>query len=219
MSRFLILFFAGSGLGALVGLLLGMSASPVVAAVLGAAVPFAVGFATWFSTKRAPNNTNTASTMSLYSVVVGGFAWAAVLFTGLGVAIRTHGWLSPSPAALVEQWKKAGFSDYEARAMVSGSLNPSSLAHTSEGEEKASPHPSVNLGNSVLFSGITQETIRDLTPMVENATLDSLKESFTRRGGFLKRAVDYTDGKHMDPSDQKQFLKDFFYIVSQSPPQ
>lgn len=202
-----LLLFAGCGLGALVGLLLGMSVSPVVSSVLGALLPFAVGFAAWFSKRRRMPASGGSSPAIAYAAVVAVFAWMALGSTCLGVAIRTYGWLSPSPAYQIEQWKEAGFSMEEAKAM----------AFREAGQEskisgvRATP---VEAWRSVLYTSGTQASVGDLTPLIGNATLPKLKEAFVKEGGPLKKAVEYVDRAKLPDDQQRIFLENFLRMLS-----
>src|ERR1700741_2864708 len=97
--------FAGVGLGLLVGVL-GLSSSPVVSVVVGA---LAAGMVTLLGFARSSKDGD--SSYAEGSVIrLGGFGVACAAAVLLGVAIRTHSWLSPSIAKQVSEVQRAGYS-------------------------------------------------------------------------------------------------------------
>jgi hypothetical protein len=94
--------FAGVGLGLLVGVLVGLSSSPVVSVVLGA---LAAGMVTLLGFARSSKDGD--SSYAEGSVIrLGGFGVACAAAVLLGVAIRTHSWLSPSIANQVPRSRR-----------------------------------------------------------------------------------------------------------------
>lgn len=205
-------FAAGGAVGALLGFTMGMSASPVVGTVLAA---LGAGLLALLGLKREGEAEREASVCAASSWRILGFGILAVAATLLGVAIRTHGWLSPSLAEQHRALTEAGFSDVEARQILWARENmpaepasplpapealrpaddrttPAAL-HTDAGPPLASPH------DSVLFAAAADDCskldagqYRDM-----NAFLSSLGQ---RKGKYGQLAADL---QRLDAADQK----------------
>ena len=101
----LLHFLAGGSIGALLGLCMGLSISPVVATVLAA-----LGTSLLALLGLKDSSTGGGQTQA-NSLRVLGFGVFAVVCVGVGLTIRTHSWLSPSPASQRAALKEAGMSD------------------------------------------------------------------------------------------------------------
>ena len=116
---------AGGGIGLLLGILVGLSAIPVVANLLAAITAATVAFvglrvqtkAKAKDSERADESGRADPSMST-RVRVGSFAIFCVLGILSGVFIRAHDLLSRPLPERVAEWKKSGFSNAEARAIV-----------------------------------------------------------------------------------------------------
>ena len=144
--------FAGVGLGLLVGVLVGLSSSPVVSVVIGA---LAAGMVTLLGFSRSTKDGDTSSSEG--SVIrLGGFGIACTAAVLFGVFIRAHNWISPSIAQQVDEVRKAGYSEDEARRWVAYKnvgtvLEPGSGSGRSE--QPAPVRGTEPVAASVLFSG------------------------------------------------------------------
>ncbi len=106
-----MLFFVGLCLGGITGLLLGLSVSPVVGSIVGAILALSISFF-GLEEKARTGQARFASGQIL------SFGMGLVASMILGVWMRTHQWLSPSPAAQVRFWKDAGLSDAQAKDLM-----------------------------------------------------------------------------------------------------
>jgi hypothetical protein len=199
----------------LAGLLLGMSGSPVVAATLGALIPFAIAFLTWFASNRALKRGGDAATDQAagYASVVAGFGVAAVAATLFGVAARANDWLSPSPATLVNRWREAGFGDEDARKLAVQALSPGATT-AREGKSGGESAPGPALIRTVLFSGKSEKSFRDLAPMLEEAELGEIEKSFEKQGGLLGSAVEVA--REMEEGERREFLVRCYQVLERS---
>ena len=91
----------GAALGILLGLLVGLSASEVLATVLGLRSEDAGGLLPGGNGAR-----------------IGGFAVGMAIALMVGVVIRTHGMLEPSPSERAAAWVEAGLSEMDAVQLV-----------------------------------------------------------------------------------------------------
>jgi hypothetical protein len=137
--------FAGVGLGVLTGLLVGLSASPVVASVVGA---IAAGIVTLLG--LAPGDGSRKMFAPGSTVRLGTFGLACALATLLGLYIRTHELLSPTPDQQIASLRKAGLNQEQATQWV--------LAKFFE------PSGKVGVGSSVLFSGTGVDECQEFDP-------------------------------------------------------
>ena len=110
MSRIevVIALGAGVGVGAVVGIIMGLSASPVVGTVLGA---LSAGLLVLLGLNNRPSD-------ALSSLRVAAFGIACMAAILLGIAVRTHSWLSPNVHEEVARWTSAGFSPQQAQQLV-----------------------------------------------------------------------------------------------------
>ena len=104
----LLAFYGGSGIGLLFGIIMGTSTTPTVATVLGALTAVLAGVLglndKYFNNAKA--------------VRIGSFGFACVIGAYMGLFVRSHNLLSPSPEALKEQYVQLGFSEERALELV-----------------------------------------------------------------------------------------------------
>lgn len=99
---------AGAGVGIVIGVIMGLSASPVVGTVLGsvsAGLLALLGF-----------KSGTLNALGAFRVAAFGLACVTGIF--VGIAVRTHSWLSPNLEEEVSRWKAAGFTPQQAQQLV-----------------------------------------------------------------------------------------------------
>lgn len=144
---------AGSGLGLLVGLLLGLSSSHVVSLVIAA---LATGMVTLLGFTRDARVDQTSHSVGS-AVRLGCFGIACAAAVLLGLAIRTHDWLSPSLHDQIKRVHEAGYTLDQAREWVatrnlgSGfSLVDSTKSSSADTDSQNTSNPPV--ASSVLFS-------------------------------------------------------------------
>ncbi|SRR5258707_10121573 len=126
--------FAGAGLGILTGLLVGLSSSPVVASVVGA---LAAGIVTLLGLVQSDGSKKLFAPGA--PARLGTFGLACALGTLLGLYVRTHDLLSPTPQQQIASLVKAGFDKEQAKQWL--------LAKQFGVNGKA------GVGSSALFSG------------------------------------------------------------------
>lgn len=105
-------FGIGIAVGLLLGLLVGLSASEVVASVVAGLVGL---LGTLFGLR---SETAAGILPGANGARVVGFALAMVSALLMGIFIRTHGLLEPTPQESVARWENAGFSKREAAQLV-----------------------------------------------------------------------------------------------------
>lgn len=98
----------GSATGLLLGVLLGLSAAPVVAAFIGGLTALLMAL---FSAKQNSEG-------SIYPYVVFAFALCSIGGVTLGIATRTHSWLSPDLRDSRDVWLDLGYSKEQARDLA-----------------------------------------------------------------------------------------------------
>jgi len=116
-------------IGASIGLITGLSVSPVAGTVVATLLSIVVGFVGLGG--KAGSLTEIASTR-----VVGFCLGLAVAVPG-AIMIRTHQWLAESPEASVRRWKEAGYTDEQARSLVT--VERLGVTLTSPGDASPSP--------------------------------------------------------------------------------
>lgn len=104
----LLAFYGGSGIGLLFGIIMGTSTTPTVATILGALTAVLAGVLglndKYFNNAKA--------------VRIGSFGFACVIGAYMGLFVRSHNLLSPSPEALKKQYVQLGFSEERALELV-----------------------------------------------------------------------------------------------------
>ena len=103
-----IAIYSGSGIGLLIGVLMGLAVSPTVGVIIGA-------LASILAVLLGLNDTQFSNAKA---VRIGSFGFACVLGAFLGIFVRTHNLLSPSPQALLQTYTKLGFSEPEVRDFI-----------------------------------------------------------------------------------------------------
>ena len=116
-------FFAGGAVGAFLGLLVGMSASPVVASVVSGLVGFVTAFATAMlggglheAVKRSAEAHRPAAIEA--HVYLAGFSLFGIAAVLVGLHMRTHNTLSPTPKEVVDRWVNAGLLPAQAQQVA-----------------------------------------------------------------------------------------------------
>ena len=177
--------FAGVGLGVLTGLLVGLSASPVVASVVGA---IAASIVTLLG--LAPGDGSRKLFASGSALRLGTFGLACALATLLGLYIRTHDLLSPTPDQQIASLHKAGLNQEQATQWV--------LAKRFEPTGKA------GVGSSVLFSGTGVDDCQEFDPTRYKDAQEQLAHFQSIGGRYLAFA---TGIQSLSDSDKLIVLK------------
>jgi hypothetical protein len=117
-----VLFLYGAAVGLFVGLLVGLSVSPVVATVVSAIVGVVTAFCTATlggglkeAIQRSRDRGTSSSDAHIY---LAGFCVAGFVSCIIGIYLRTHNALSPTPHELVDEWRAAGLTQQEAQEEV-----------------------------------------------------------------------------------------------------
>lgn len=105
-------FSIGAAVGLLLGLIVGLAASEVVASVVAGLVGL-LGALFGLRSEAA-----TGILPGVNGARIAGFALAMVASLLVGVYVRTHGLLEPTPQESVATWKEAGLSKKEAVQLV-----------------------------------------------------------------------------------------------------
>lgn len=203
------IFTASVGLGLLLGALAGLSVSPVVATVIGAIAPFAVAFAAWIGTKRDPS-----VDASEYYVAVAGLSWAAVAALVIGIHIRAHNSLSPTPLEVEQRWEAAGLAKPDALQEARAELGAGS-AGAAVNSGKSGPSENA----SVLFSGpyTSSQLVADMG-IVQAGNLDNISAAFRQLGGPLAQQVDSVDDRiqshKMSREDAVIYLQGYYQALT-----
>lgn len=108
--------FNGLGIGLLLGILLGLSVSPVVSGVI----------ATISSLLAVLIGLNEKFLDSLKSLRIGSFGLFSVVGIMLGLYLRANNPFAPSLLDKMEEYRSIGYSDEEARAMITGFIKADS---------------------------------------------------------------------------------------------
>lgn len=128
-------FGAGIAMGLLLGLIVGLSASEVVASVVAGLVGLLgtlLGLRSEDAAGILPGGNGQR---------VAGFALAMVIALLIGIFVRTHGLLEPSPQESAARWVAAGLSEKEAAQLVAferTGLLPEGLSAGSANRSRAS---------------------------------------------------------------------------------
>ena len=99
--------FSGIGLGALVGLLVALSSAHVVGSVIAALTALLAGF---FGLSKVELDKGWR---------IGSFGFACIVGVIVGLMIRNGGELLPTVESQVQEWTSAGYSEQQARELVS----------------------------------------------------------------------------------------------------
>lgn len=99
MQKISIAIYSGSGIGLLIGVLMGLAISPTVGLIIGALA----------SILAVLLGLNDAQFSDAKAIRIGSFGFACVLGAFLGIFIRAHNFLSPSPADLLKTYKVLGY--------------------------------------------------------------------------------------------------------------
>ena len=100
--------YGGAGIGLLFGVIMGTSTTPTVATVLGALTAMLAAIL----------GLNDSLFNNAKAVRIGSFGFACVLGAYLGMFVRSHNLLSPSPEALKAQYVNLGLSEEQAVQLV-----------------------------------------------------------------------------------------------------
>jgi hypothetical protein len=160
---------AGLAMGLTVGLLLGLSASPVASSVMASLLAVAV---TFFGFEGKLGKMQAA----VSSARVMTFCIGLLLATPAAIWLRTNHMLSPGIATMTADWRKAGYSEEQARAFVAYER----LGLLIDGQIKREDRPVATTADSVLFSAATK---------VECSSLD--RERFGSADARLKAMQDF----------------------------
>ncbi len=152
--------------GVLVGSLVGLSGAPVVAALLATLGSLVAGFlAVRLGTKTELTHATRLAT------ALGCFALGGLAGVALGVATRTHDWLSPTPAAQIARLEAAGFSRAEAKAHW--------LGRVTAAQESGVPFAA----SSILFGNESGRSLVRYAPVVAQGSFDAVMAVFEEAGG------------------------------------
>ncbi|MER9867198.1 hypothetical protein NKJ35_08300 [Mesorhizobium sp. M0136] len=102
---------SGISLGFLTGLLVGLTTASVTSSVISSLLALVVAIVGLSKDSNVLFSTNN-------SIRLSSFAFAAIISVLLGLYMRTHDLLSPSPAQLYNELKLASYSDDDARSLV-----------------------------------------------------------------------------------------------------
>jgi len=162
--------FAGAGTGLLLGLLLGLSASPVVAVVVGALAALLaslIGLPLPGKAGAAADAPGPAQRKAAHWRAAV-FSLVCVLGLLIGLYVRTHDLLSPTPRSLqvqVDELTALGFSSAEARRIV--------VLHKLDDSPVPAPASTALPGRSLLFAAqaercerLNPERFKDLAATV-----------------------------------------------------
>jgi hypothetical protein len=178
---------AGSALGVLVGVLLGLSVTQVVGGVIAS---LAAILAAFFGLV-APGQAQTADR----TWRIAGFGFACTLGVLLGVAARSHDWLSEPLAEQVRRWTQAGASPEDAVAYVAYRQ----LGIVPSGRSIVPPKPSE--AGSVLFAAHDPATCARLRRSRFGAPADRLSAMGNAGAGWASFAAALRDlpAERLDP--------------------
>jgi hypothetical protein len=170
----------GAAMGLLLGLMVGLSGSPVVGAVVAGLLTVLGAFfglaapGTKEPEREAPRAR--ARDGARRGLTVAGFGLMGVVGVLLGVYLRAHGALSPSPRQRFERWRDAGFDSTRARALTEFELT----GLVPDSGKVAAPQPARE-GTSLLFSGDRARCERVSAEDLADAA--NMRSAFTAAGG------------------------------------
>jgi len=196
MSRSISLFLCGASLGGFVGVMVGLSSSPIVASVVSALVGLVVAYATATlggGLREALESSNEAvrSQSIAVQVYLAGFSFIGTLALLVGLYMRTHNSLSPTPREIVEQWMEAGLTEGPARQVAMELWITKAGAHdpADEGAKHLAPASIA----SVLMGGDTNPCDRIVSD-VARKQWDLVEHEFQHAGGDWTKRYEQVRG-------------------------
>jgi hypothetical protein len=186
--------FNGLGIGMLLGILLGLSVSPVVSGVI----------ATISSLLAVLIGLNEKFLDSLKSLRIGSFGLFSVVGILLGLYLRANDPFAPSLLDKMEEYRSIGYSDEEARAMITGFIKADSGKVVRQA--------------SVLYSGNIEAQDCDYLSGANSGTETSeIIEAFKAPGGFWADFAEEVD-RSIPEADKGQVLLTIRDILCVAPP-
>jgi hypothetical protein len=187
------IFVGGALMGALVGLLVGLSITPVVASVVSALIGLVVAYGTATLggglTQALKGTTDAPAARVDVQIYLAGFSFLAIGALLVGIYLRTHGSLSPTPKEVTEQWMAAGLTREQAQQVALKALQDGGPAGTT-----------ATAARSVLIADDTTPCDR-VMPDINNDQWGLVENEFRKAGGdWAKRLEQVRDL----PADQRR---------------
>ncbi len=165
---------AGAGVGLVIGIVMGLSNSPVVGIILGS---LSAGLLALLGLSGGKDDIAS-------SARIASFGFTCVVGIILGIAMRTHSWLSPTPSEELARWTAVRFSDDEARRLVLFER----IGILPKEWSLVAQQPNTPL-SSFLFASTSSDDCGYLTSVRYPQVADQIKKFVDKGGEFAKFGV------------------------------